>query len=58
MNCALTLEEYIRENKDQKKDCFIAFLDAKAAFDVVNHASFVRKLFTYWCRRGNLESYS
>ena len=45
MNCALILEEYIRENKDQKKDSFIAFLDAKAAFDVVNHASLMRKLF-------------
>ena len=45
MNCALILEECIRENKDQKKDSFIAFLDAKAAFDVVNHASLMRKLF-------------
>ena len=45
MNCALILVEYIRENKDQKKDSFIAFLDAKAAFDVVNHASLMRKLF-------------
>ena len=45
MNCALILEEYIRENKDQKKDSFIAFLDSKAAFDVVNHASLMRRLF-------------
>ena len=45
MNCAPILEEYIRENKDQKKDNFIAFLDAKAAFDVVNHASLMRRLF-------------
>ena len=45
MNCALILEEYIRENKDQKKDSFIAFLDAKVAFDVVNHASLMRRLF-------------
>ena len=45
MNCALILEEYIRENKDQKKDSLIAFLDAKAAFDVVNHASLMRRLF-------------
>ena len=44
-NCALILEEYIRENKDQKKDSFIAFLDTKAAFDVVNDASLIRKLF-------------
>ena len=45
INCALILEEYIRENNDQKKDSFIAFLDAKAAFDVVNHASLMRRLF-------------
>ena len=45
MNCALILEEYIRENKDQKKDSFIAFLDAKAAFDVLNHASLMRRRF-------------
>ena len=45
MNCALIFEEYIRENKNQKKDSFIAFLDAKAAFVVVNHASLIRKLF-------------
>ena len=31
MNCAIILEEYIRENKDQNKDSFITFLDAKAA---------------------------
>ena len=45
MNCSLILEEYIRENRDLKKDSFIAFLDAKAAFDVVNHPSLMRKLF-------------
>ena len=45
MNCAFILEEYIRENKDQKKDSFIAFLDAKAAFDVVNHASLMRRRY-------------
>ena len=45
MNCSLILEEYIRENRDLKKDCFVAFLDAKAAFDVVNHSSLMRKLF-------------
>ena len=45
MNCSLILEEYIRENKDLKKDSYIAFLDAKAAFDVVHHPSMMRKLF-------------
>ena len=45
MNCSLILEEYIRENKDLRRDTFVAFLDAKAAFDVVNHASLMRKLY-------------
>ena len=45
MNCSLILEEYIRENRYLKKDSYIAFLDAKAAFDVVNHSSVMRKLF-------------
>ena len=45
MNCFLILEEYIRENKDLKKDSYIAFLDAKAAFDFFNHSSLLRKLF-------------
>ena len=45
LNCSLILEEYIRENRDIKKDSFIAFLDAKAAFNVVNHPSLIRKLF-------------
>ena len=45
MNCSLILEEYIRDSKDQKKDVYIAFLDAKSAFDVVDHASLMRILF-------------
>lgn len=45
MNCSLILEEFIRDRKDTKTDTFIAFLDAKAAFDVVNHASLMRKLY-------------
>ena len=45
MNCSLILEEYIRDSKDQKKDVYIAFLDAKSAFDVVDHASLMRRLF-------------
>ncbi|MES9880811.1 MAG: reverse transcriptase family protein [Sedimenticola sp.] len=45
MNCSLILEEYIRDRKDSKTSTFIAFLDAKAAFDVVNHASLMRKLY-------------
>ena len=45
MNCSLILEEYIRESRDLKKDVYIAFLDAKSAFDVVHHASLMRRLF-------------
>ena len=45
MNCSLILEELIRESKDMKKDVFIAFLDAKSAFDVVDHASLMWRLF-------------
>ena len=45
MNYALILEEYVRENKNQKENSFIAFLDAKAAFDVVNHAGLMRRRF-------------
>ena len=32
-------EEVTRENKDQKKPLYIAFLDVKSAVDVVSHAS-------------------
>ncbi|MCG8047714.1 MAG: reverse transcriptase domain-containing protein, partial [Candidatus Thiodiazotropha endolucinida] len=45
MNCSLILEEVIREAKDLKEPLYIAFLDVKAAFDVVSHASLLRKLF-------------
>ena len=45
MNCSLILEETIREHKDLRKPLYLAFLDAKAAFDVVSHASLLRKLF-------------
>ena len=44
MNCSLILEEVIGES-DQKEPLYIAFLDVKAAFDVVSHASLLRKLF-------------
>ncbi|MEW8546756.1 MAG: reverse transcriptase domain-containing protein, partial [Candidatus Thiodiazotropha sp.] len=45
MNCSLILEEIIRESKDRKQPLYIAFLDVKAAFDVVSHNSLLRKLF-------------
>ena len=45
MNCSPILEEYIRNNKDSKKPTYIAFLDAKSAFDVVNHTSLLLKVY-------------
>ena len=45
INSSLILEELIREAKDLRKPLYIAFLDVKAAFDVVSHASLLRKLF-------------
>ena len=45
MNCSLILEESIRENKDNNLPTYIAFLEAKSAFDVVSHTSLMRKLF-------------
>ena len=54
VNCLLVLEEYIRNNKGSKKPTYIAFLDAKSAFDVVNHTSLLRKVYhlgiegTHW----------
>ena len=45
MNCSLILEEVVREYKDTRQPLFVAFLDAKSAFDVVSHSSLLRKLF-------------
>lgn len=45
MNGSLILEEAIRESRDRKQPLYIAFLDVKAAFDVVSHESLLRKLF-------------
>ena len=45
MNCALLVEEFYRNNKDLKKPTYMAFLDAKAAFDVVVHPNLMRKLY-------------
>ena len=36
---------HVRESKDVKRDAYIAFLDAKSAFNVVDHASIMRRLF-------------
>ena len=45
MNTALILEEYIRDRHDIQAPTYLAFLDAKSAFDVVSHKSLMRKLF-------------
>ena len=45
MNTALILEEYIRDRQDLQMPAYIAFLDAKSAFDVVSHQNPMRKLF-------------
>ena len=45
MNCSLIIEESLREQRDRLQPFYIAFLDAKSAFDVVNHDSLMRKLY-------------
>ena len=45
VNTALILEEYIRDRCDIQAPAYIAFLDAKSAFDVVSHKILMRKLF-------------
>ena len=45
MYCSLILEEVIRESEDRRQPLYIAFIDVKAAFDVVSHDSLLRKLF-------------
>ena len=45
MNTALILEEFIRDRRDSQSPAYIAFLDARSAFDVVSHRSLMRKLF-------------
>ena len=45
MNCSLMLEEAIHEQRDKRKPLYIAFLNAKSSFDVVNHDSLLRKLY-------------
>ena len=43
MNTTLILEEYIRDRQDSQMPAYIAFLDAKSAFNL--HQSLMRKLF-------------
>ena len=45
MNTALILEEYIRDRRDIQAPAYLAFLNAKSAFDIVSHKSLIRKLF-------------
>ena len=45
MNTALIFEEYIRDRLYIQAPAYLAFLDAKSAFDVVSHKSLMRKLF-------------
>ena len=48
MNCSLILEEAIREQRDKHKPLYIAFLDSKSEFDVVNHDSLLKKTLSHW----------
>ena len=45
MNCSLIVEESISENREKNLSTYVAFFDAKSAFEVVNHSSLLRKLF-------------
>ena len=51
MNCSLILEEVIREHKDKRLPLYIAFLDAKSAFDVVSHNSSDEEIVSSRLRR-------
>ena len=44
MNATLMLHELFREAQTTKKELYIAFLDANAAFDVDSYDSLLRKL--------------
>ena len=45
LNAALIVEESIRECKDMRETAHFIFLDAKSAFDVVNHNHMMRSLY-------------
>ena len=47
LNAAFLLEEFYRESKDLNKPVYIAFLDAKSAFDVVVREILMRKVYLY-----------
>lgn len=45
LHAALIIEEITRECRDQKEAVDIVFLDAKAAFDLVDHNHLLRRLY-------------
>ena len=45
MNCSLIIEESLHEQRDTHQPLYIAFLDGKSAFDVVNRDILMRKLY-------------
>ena len=47
LNAAFLVEEFYRESKNLNKPVYIAFLDAKSAFDVVVREILMRKVYLY-----------
>ena len=45
LNCALIIEECVRDVKDRNETIYMAMLDAKSAFDVVPHSHLIRELY-------------
>ena len=45
MNAGLIVEEFLRESKDNNLTAHLILVDAKSAFDVVDHAHMLRRLF-------------
>ena len=45
LNAALIVEEITRDCKDTGQSCDLIFLDAKAAFDVVDHKHLMRRVY-------------
>jgi len=45
LHASLLVEEVTRESRDKGTNCNIVFLDAKAAFDVVDHDHLLRRLY-------------
>ena len=45
LNASLIMQEMILDSQQANKTLYVAYLDAKAAFDVVSHSSLLRKLY-------------